>query len=155
MGITKLARNATSILLLGVLLFVYANLPEQVGLLFDRVGNATYALEKGTFFYLTIGLVLLLNFISTLFTTLMSRVPVSSERFFFLNDRFKENFLVWLGSLSSVMNLFFIFVVAFIGIYNNGDPQLIASYGYLAYLGQFLVLAWVISIVVIILKRID
>ena len=151
--LVNLTRVITSILFILVLLFVYANLPDRVGLIYKSSGLTDFSLDKNQFFYISLVLSLFFNLITVVIVKFFQPLPVISERFFFNSEWFKENFLAWLSALSPIMNLFFVFIVAFIGIYNNGDNELINSYGYLAYLGQFLILCWLILLVFIVLKK--
>ena len=151
--LAKLARIVTYFLLIGVLLFVYANLPARVNLLYNSEGQVEFFLEKNDFFYASLILSLVLNLVITMAVKLLEPLPIAADRFFYSTESFRELFLTWLASLAPVVNLFFVFVIAFIGIQNNGDQELIASYGYLAYLGQFLVFGWLISLIFIVTKR--
>lgn len=149
----NLTRVVTSILVIFVLLFVYSNLPERVGLLYSPSGLVDFYLDKNEFFYITLILSLVLNLITVLFVKVFQTLPVNADRFFFTNDWFKERFSAWIASLAPIMNMFFVFTVVFIGIYNHGDLELIESYSYLAYLGQFLVLGWLFTLIFLILNK--
>ncbi len=149
----NLARVVTSILLILVLLFVYANLPERVGLFYSASGQMEFYLNKNDFFYSSLILSLAINLIVIVFVKVFQSLPVKPDRVFFTNEWFKEKLIAWLAALSPVMNLFFIFIVSFVGIYNSGDAELINSYGYLAYLGQFLVLGWLVALIFIVLNK--
>jgi len=151
--VANLARIITSLLLIIVLGFVYANLPEMVGLHFNDEAKPDYMIEKSYFFYFTILIFLAFNLLNTIFVKVFEQIPISSTRMFFTNARFKSDFTSWISSFSPVINLFLIFVISFIGIYNSGDVALINSYSYLAYFGQFLVLAWLVMLIFILLNR--
>ncbi len=151
--LVNLTRVVTSILLILVLLFVYSNLPNRVGILYNSAGQVDWYLDKNQFFYASLILFLSLNLMTVLFTKIFQFLPIRPGRFFFSNELFKDNFTAWLSALAPVMNLFFVFMVAFVGIYNNGDVDLINSYSYLAYLGQFLVFIWLLVLIYILLKK--
>ncbi len=149
----NLIRVFSSILLIFVLLFVYSNLPDRVGVVYNASGQVDFYLDKNEFFYTSLILCLVLNLVIVSFVKVFQSLPVNENRFFFSNDLFKETLGAWLASLAPIINMFFIVIVIFIGIYNHGDLELIESYSYLAYLGQFLVLGWIFALVFIIITK--
>ncbi|MEQ9424901.1 MAG: DUF1648 domain-containing protein [Cyclobacteriaceae bacterium] len=149
----QLLRIGSSILLIIVLLFVYANLPEQVAVHANNSGSASSFLSKNDFFYFTLLAFIGLNLLVFGGGKMLEQLPVNAAKFLFASESFKENILAWWTSFSSIINLFLIFIIGFIGVFNSSDDQLISSYAYLAYVGQFLIIIWLITLIYLLYYR--
>ncbi len=150
--ILKFTRLLSIILFLGVLLFVYAYLPEQVGIDADAQNEFSTFIDKEVFFYVAVTIFLLVNIIFVVFANLMQMLKVSSDGFF-RSDEFKESIHNWFISFGLVINLFLISVVAFIGFFNNADYYNIASFSAFAYVGQAMIFIWIVLFFYLLMRR--
>lgn len=148
----RIVRTFSIVVFLGVLLYVYAYLPEQVGIDADATDEFSTFIGKEAFFYFAIASFILVNIIFIVFGNLMQMIPVSSGGFFVSED-FKERIHNWFSSFGLIINLFFISVVAFVGFFNNADYFHISSFSIFAYLGQALIFIWIVLFFFLLRKR--
>lgn len=138
-------RVGSMMFFLGALLLIYAYLPERVSLYSDSLGTPVYFLDRGSFFYYAFGFFVAVNVLFFLFAKTLDRVPVTTGSGFFSSSIFKENTLVWLEVFVSLINVFFVTSLAFIGVYNNSQTFQWSNFSYLVYFGTFLVIAGILS----------
>ncbi|MEQ8712403.1 MAG: hypothetical protein RIC80_05270 [Cyclobacteriaceae bacterium] len=148
----RIVRTFSIIVFLGVLLYVYAYLPEQVGIDADATDEFSTFVGKEVFFYFAIASFMLTNVIFIVFGKLMQMIPVRSDGFFVSAD-FKERIHNWFSSFGLIINLFFISVVAFVGFFNNADYYHISSFSIFAYIGQVLIFIWIVLFFYLLSKR--
>lgn len=148
----RIVRTFSIIVYLGVLLYVYAYLPQQVGIDANEADEFSTFIDKETFFYFALGSFLLVNIIVVVFGNLMQLIPVNAQGFF-TSQEFKERIHNWFSSFGLIINLFFLSAVAFIGFFNNADYYHISSFSIFAYLGQALIFIWIILFFYLLSKR--
>lgn len=130
--ILKVFRAVWFLSLLAVLanlMYVYAGLPEQVSVA-EEGGATSYIMGKEVLFYSAIAMVGVLNLLVYLFSK--SITP-------------DENFRTWLHGLVITLNLFFIVVFSFIGVYNSAERYDYSSIGPIIYGSLMLVVLWAIA----------
>lgn len=119
------------ILFLIMLLLVYAYLPVMAKL--DPEQGALQ-LHKETFFYFVVGVFVAVNLVFIGFQKMFEK-------------QIKDEVLkAWVRGLAFVINLYFTFIVVFIGVINNAQHLSAAGFAYLNYLGPFLIFSWVIGL---------
>ena len=148
-----MVRIASSLLFIIVLLLIYANLPDRVGITDSSINTPGLFLPKSDFFYYCLIIFLATNAIAFVFGKVFQSIAIRPETFFFSSEIFKDRFTTWWGVFPAVMNLIFMFSLGFIAVFNNHDMDMIRSYSYLPFLGQFLVAGWIIALIVVLLKR--
>lgn len=146
------ARVLTIILFLGVLLFVYAYLPEQVGVSADEYDKPNAFIGRELFFYSFLVVFSLVNLIFVLAGKLLGSLAVG-EKSFFASKGFKDRMTTWLIGLGVVINIFIIITVAFLGLFNNADYYHISQFSMLAYLGQAIIFIWIVLFFYLLIKR--
>lgn len=117
------------------LLYNYALLPEQIGVLFDELGLSELNVTKSIFFYVSLGSFILSNGLFYAYQSLSKAVNSKS------NDEFSFTFDDWVSGLSLIINTTFILLVLFVGIYYSRDINPL-HYTFLIYLGPILLIAW-------------
>lgn len=140
--IITLVRYLTSFAFLGVLLFVYAYLPEQVGISANAADQPSNFVTREFFFYTTILTFIFVNLLFIFGGKLLGVLPVSAKSFF-VTENFKSNIISWFRGLGIIINIFIISVVAFFGFFNNADYYHISNFSVFAYGGQLLIILWV------------
>ena len=135
------------------LLFIYANLPDRVVISDNSINAPKLFLSKSDFFYYCLIIFLASNAIAFVFGKVFQSITVRPGAFFFSSELFKDHFTTWWGVFPAIMNLIFTFSLGFIAVFNNHDVEMIRSYSYLPYLGQFLVAGWIIALIVVLLKK--
>ncbi len=130
------------IIFLGVFLFVYAYLPLDVRLYFIDT-----SLNKETFFYIILGLFLLINLLFTILILLYKNIDLTSQ------SARKQNLITWVTTLPVMLNLYLTFMVGYIGILNNASNFQGNNYGYLNYLGPILLIGWISALIFIFFQR--
>ena len=138
-------RVVSMMFFLGALLLIYAYLPERVSLYSDNLGTPVYFVERGLFFYCAFGFFVLANLMFFVFNKMLDRVPVTGRKGFFTSDLFKEKTMIWLEIFVSLVNIFFVTSLVFLGVYNNPQTFHWANFSYLVYFGVFLILAGILS----------
>ncbi len=114
--------------LLGALLYVYADLPENV--IVRQEGIETVLLERDIFFYIVLGLVTIVN------------VLVFIVSAFFKQE---QSFKAWFSGLIVTLNLFFIVGLFLINAYNSDERFDFSRIGFVIYGSVGLIVIWAIS----------
>jgi len=112
-----------------VLLFSYANYPEDVLVYVDDTGEPITYLSKGSIFYISLAFIVLIN------ATLMG-----FRRMLKNQDAEMELSQVGLGIGQIFFNLFFASSVYFISILNSRENFNYSNFGYLIYVSGILLL---------------
>lgn len=136
-------------------LAVYAYLPLRVGINSDAAGIANKFVTKEAFFYGGVGFFVLTNIVLYLFIRL---VRMEAEKYRTANPKlfaFRTRLWRWIRGLSILVNLFFISVTLFIGIFNTTDSVGQLDYIIFIYLAPLLILGWLIYLGVIISRAVS
>ena len=112
-----------------VLLFSYANYPEDVFVYVDGTGEPITYLSKGSIFYISLAFIVLIN------ATLMGLRRMLKNQ-----DAEMELTQVGLGISQIFFNLFFASSVYFISILNSRENFNYSNFGYLIYVSGILLL---------------
>ena len=112
-----------------VLLFSYANYPEEVLVYIDNAGESVSYLSKSTIFYIALAFIVLIN------ATIMGLGKILKNQ-----DEEMELSRAGLGITQIFFNLFFISSVYFISILNSGENFNYSNFGYLIYVTGILLL---------------
>lgn len=110
------------------LLYIYASLPEQVGLMEE--GLEVISVGREFLFYTALGVIALANVMVYLFSK--SLTP-------------DEDFRAWIHGLVITLNIFFIIAMSFISLYNSTERFDFSRIGFIIYGSVGLVALWVIS----------
>ncbi len=140
--ITKLLYTLSVLTFLVILLYVYAFLPEQIGVFFDSNGNASISLHRADFFYAALGLFVLTNG-SILLYRKMNRGHLNISKTELEDMSSAELVYHWLMGLSFVINVIYIFSITFVGMYHNSEHFDITNYVALIYIGPILLAGWI------------
>lgn len=139
--IIKFSYWASIPIFLAVILYVYALLPNEIGVWYDDNGTAQYLASKSFFFYIYFGLFILTNALIYAYQKMaISSTDISMDAFSELS--FKEITHHWLTGLSWVFNLIYILSSFYIGLYNSRDvnPD---HYVALVYLCPIVLISWI------------
>lgn len=121
----KVLNFFSSILFAMILLLVYAYLPISVDLNIDEIGN----IHKHQFFYYSIVIFIVYN--------LLLRVI-----FHFGLKGAIDQLSSWFQLLIFCLNVYFTFLIGFVGVWNNATHVSPQGYAYLNYLGPILLASW-------------
>ncbi|MFA0963758.1 hypothetical protein AB9P05_18270 [Roseivirga sp. BDSF3-8] len=137
---------------LGAFLVVYAYLPGEVAINSDAGGRGNQFVSKEMFFYGGIGFFMLTNIVLYLFSRLihMEASRMNSNNRGSGLFHFRNRLAVWIKGLTILINLFFITISLFIGIFNSTDNVGTMDYVLLIYLIPVLIVGWLIYLGVII-----
>lgn len=138
----RVLRFFSVIIFLGVLMFVYAYLPKDVVLSF--IDNT---INKETFFYIVLGLFVLVNLLFTVVVILNKNLSIGGT------SVKKQNLINWVTSLPVMVNLYLTFMIGSIGIINNANNFQGSYYSYLNYLGPILLFSWILALIFILTKK--
>lgn len=139
--ILKFVSRVSILVFLGMLLYVYAFLPEMVDLYIDASGAAAISVDKEVFFYGAIGIFLVINLVTSLFSRMVGMMPVMSKGLL-RTSTMKANLLLWCHGLAIILNAFMLFSVTFIGLYYNDEHFNIKYFSFLVYLGPVMLVLW-------------
>ena len=126
----------------GILLYVYALLPEQVGVYYDNIGSPVVETSKAMFFYTFIGLFIITNGIIMVYQgMLVPKKDVSMQ--YFSELPFIHKLYHWMTGLSTIFNVTFSFSLLYVGLYNSRDvnPD---HYLSLVFIGPVFLVCWLI-----------
>ena len=145
-SIVKAVRVISSLAFLGVLLYVYAYLPDPVKLPVDLGGIRELLVNKGNLFYVMVGIFAIVSTTSFFVVRLINTLPGSEISF-------KKNLTNWSLSFLVVINIFLILSLVIIGIINNTERAGIGHYATLAYVGPVLLVIWLFLLIFVVAKR--
>ena len=145
-SIVKAVRVISSLAFLGVLLYVYAYLPDPVKLPVDLGGIRELLVNKGNLFYIMVGIFAIVSTTSFFVVRLINKLPGSEISF-------KKNLTNWSLSFLVVINIFLILSLVIIGIINNTERAGIGHYATLAYVGPVLLVIWLFLLIFVVAKR--
>lgn len=140
--ITKLLYTLSIFIFLATLLYVYAFLPDSIGVFFDGQGNSTVTINRTDFFYAALGLFVMTNGTILLYRK-MKRGQLNISKTDFADMTLSEIIYHWLNGLSFVINVIYVFSLAFVGMYYNSEHFDITNYVSLIYIGPVLLAGWV------------
>lgn len=125
----------TLLLVFGILMYVFASLPETV------YYSDTNSMAHDTFFYVALGVIAFGNF------------PLYG-----LSLKFKKEHALfqaiygWIFTLATVLNAFFFIALQYISLFNSGEQINYSYYGYFLYICLALLVGCVISLPILFLK---
>ncbi|MTI30797.1 hypothetical protein [Xanthovirga aplysinae] len=140
------------LIFLGVFLYVYAALPNQVALFTPRGSFQTIFIDRSLFFYSGISIFIVWNALFYVLRGMLGQLPVR-ETSFFKSESFKIKILNWLISFALVVNVFFVFTVSLVGIFNRTSAEEFTRFSPFIYVGPVLMAIWLVALVVILAKR--
>lgn len=134
--ILRVLTTFSIIVFVGVLLIVYAFLPDPTGILFSKSGDIIYSISRNIFFYAFLIIFFLVQLIFYLF-----RNYVLNN---WLENKGKQRLIIWFRGMFLLINLFFILFVSFLGFANNAVDYTYSSVVSLAIAGPLLMLLWLL-----------
>ncbi|WP_109830280.1 hypothetical protein [Reichenbachiella versicolor] len=126
---------------LATILYVYALLPTDIGVMYDDNGSASYSINKSYFFYAYFALFILTNGLIRAYQhMILPKSEISMESYDQLSK--EQKIYHWWTGLSLVFNVIYIFSSFYIGLYNSRDvnPD---HYVALVYLCPIILIGWV------------
>ena len=126
------------VLFLVILSLVYAYLPIMVKL---RPLESGFLLHKETFFYYAVAIFVIVN------VTMLGFQKLFEQRISGVTTR------AWVRGFTFVINLYFTFLLGFIGVINNTAHLNPSGFAYLNYLGPVLVFSWLIGLIYLVSKK--
>lgn len=130
---------------LAVLLFNYAYLQDPVSVYKSGVENIFISREN--FFYSGLGIFLFTNIVCISFSRLIGIKGIIRQA------AFKSNLLIWFNGLALIINVFFILTAFFVSALNNAEFIAADRFYLLVYPMLALMTIWMLSLVVVFLKR--
>ncbi|MFY0626642.1 MAG: hypothetical protein JXR07_10115 [Reichenbachiella sp.] len=125
---------------LASLMYVYAMLPNIIGVLFDGNGGVEYQSNKSTLFYVSMAFFIGVNFLIRLYQNINKRHQGIDANNLDEISKEAESFH-WFTGLSLFLNMTLTFLLFFIGIYHSRDID-VNQYWFLIYLGPLFLLGW-------------
>lgn len=139
-----------SIVAFGIsLLFIYRGLPDPTAVHFGETGRGDGFLPKEEVFYLTAGIVTILNVLALLLIKAIDKIPtekwsqilpVFAEKG---NSSIKNTFINWLHFFPALINTYLILVMRALLMLNDERTNQ-TDYSYLPLLGIVFLLVWLI-----------
>ena len=127
-------RKISIFLFLGVLGWIYALFENEVRLL-PKPSDLT--ISRDLFFYLTIGIFLLINGLFLLIFKLGNNLFLG-----YGDDR-----IAWAKMIVPLVNVYLSLMIGSIGVLNNRSSFEPGAYAYLNYIGPFILMVWLLGVV--------
>lgn len=144
------------VLFLIMLTFVYANLPNQVGVSIDKRGLPDYFVGRENFFYLALLAGVITNVLCWSLSRFMKLLPVRrslNKPAFFNNTSIKYAVVNWVKGFGAVLNFAIITTIAYLGAFNNADTFSGISYDGFLYVGPILIVVWLAVLIFLMVSR--
>ncbi len=136
-------------------LYLYSGLPEKVVLDMDESGKALKTISRDMFFYIGIGVFVILNLLLITPAKLIETKSSSNLRKLFkVGDPYRDYILSWIYSFVGIINISIV-VIAFY-IHNiNGSPELGSGNKsqFLLYILPVFFVIWIVMLFVILSKK--
>ncbi|WP_018474907.1 hypothetical protein [Echinicola pacifica] len=139
-----------------IFLYIYAALPEMVKLKIDTEGNPLQLISRNTFFYIGIGLFILLNVILIIPAKLIeSGASFNMKRLFPKGDVLREYILGWIYSFVTVVNFSIVVVSVFVHQLNGVADETGEPFEFGLYLLPVLFVVWIIMLFIILSRKLQ
>ncbi len=126
-----------SLLATGVIFFyVYASLPQNVMI---QEGDKPFTISREALFYTVLGIIGLINVLVFIVAKLFTAE--------------QTDFKAWFYGFVAALNLFFVTVINFLGVFNSGDRYDYSNIGVLIYGSIAVIVLWSVSWPVYALSR--
>lgn len=153
----KLIQIISIIIFLGVLVLVYAYLPQQVDFTIDRSGLFAETISREFFFYGMLAIFVISNILCIGLGKALEQLPAQHKKpgggAVFFNAATKNAIIGWIKSFCFILNAVFIFGLMYIGMLNNADSIKGDNFGLFLFIGPVLVIIWLLLLVFIILRQ--
>ena len=134
-----------------VLSLSYASVPEQVAFHTDMQGAPDQFIARETFFYLALGIFVLVNIICFVFFRILRAMPADSP-IFYRSELFKDRFSAWFSSFTTVINVFLVCMVAYVSLFNTQGDYYIGQFNWIVFVGPVLFGAVILWLLVLFLS---
>lgn len=142
------------LLFIFILLYFYSALPERVSYQMDEVGNSVAYLEKGTFFYLMIGMFVICNGLVLLPPKLLeTKSHAGLRRIFPVGDPSRDYFLGWFYSFGAIINMSLGLMVFYTHSINNQNEIASKEFNTFFYMIPVLFLLWIVGLFLILMGK--
>ncbi len=135
----KVLKFFTTIGFLICIAFVYS----KIRIIESSKGSIDFIVDGENFFYICIASFMV---ITSLFAILQNLIlsPKRKGVRYLNNETRKRNFQAWFLGLRSIVDIFFITVVVFLGYYFQRDQADNMNIGYITYAGPTLLILWIV-----------
>jgi len=127
----------TLLLVFGILMYVFASLPELV------YYSATSSIDHNTFFYIALAIIAFVNF------------PLYAiSRKFKKEAALAQAIYGWIYALAAILNGFLFIALQYINLFNSAERVTYTYYGYFLYICLALLIGCIIALPIIFVKNI-
>jgi len=140
-----LMRGLSTVILLFVLMYVYANVPENVALSVDESGLRGDYISRPKFFFGALALAVVVNLVLYLFGQFVSK----ANSYNLSSQRIK----LWSDGLGLFVNLFFVIILFFFNAFNGGERFDFSYLSYPIYISLGFVVVWAFALIPIFIMR--
>lgn len=134
-------------------LMVYSYMPEQVGLSIDDKGEILNKISRENFFYISLGVFVVSNLGLYALSRLLEMMPRGGSSLL-SNTTAVIKLNNWVISFSLALNICYILLITFLGMFNNLSSFRFADYTIiLIYLIPVIILLWLMVLAFLLLKR--
>ena len=152
---TGFFKTTSWLIFLAALLWSYTSLPFQVTYRIDNTGASLAVMEKGTFFFVSLGFFLLFNIVCIIFLRTLRRIKSEDDGSGLRNRSLKLDVITWVNGFIGILNFFFALILFFVA-YMNGSEEFHSTYiAGLIYIGPALILIWFFYLARILSKKRD
>ena len=139
------------LMFLGGLLYVYANLPQEVALAVKTVESGGWIISRNIFFYGSLSIFIVVNVVLYVFGLILKRLPFPEPKssYWLSNPELRTNVRIWITSFSFVVNLLLLSTIISVAFINNNN---ISAYRFFMYFGPALILIWLMILIVAIIR---
>ena len=140
-------RNITLLILLIILIYVYAGMPEKIALFTDSAGNPSQYISRNQFFYFSLLTIVIVNGLFLVYSYFAKSAEKED------NYQYLDSLRVWANGLLALVNIFFITALIFLSAFNSLEQLDLYNFGLTIYIVLGLISLWTLGIIHIFLKR--
>ncbi|QDH80650.1 DNA topoisomerase IV [Echinicola soli] len=137
-----------------IFMYIYSGLPEMVGFELNEEGFAHGVMNKNIFFYIVIGIFLVLNILLVTPAKLIeSGASPNIKKLFAKGDPFREQMLTWIYSFVGIINVSIIVVVMYLFQLNGTIEETGRPSGLGLYILPVLFVIWTVILFILLTRK--
>ena len=140
-------RNLSLLILLIILIYIYASMPEQIAMFTNADGDPGYYVSRNSFFYLSLLMIVVVNGVFLAYSYFAKSAKTEGT------EKFLESLRVWANGLLTLVNIFFITAMIFLSAFNSLEKLDLYNFGLIIYVVLGMIFLWTLGIVKVLLQK--
>jgi predicted transporter len=128
-------------------MYIYAGMPEKIALFSDVDGNPQNFISRNSFFYISLGVIVIVNGLFITYNYFAKTVKNEST------SQYMDSLRVWSNGLLALVNIFFITALIFLSAFNSLERLDLYNIGLIIYVALGLIFLWTLGIIRVLMQK--